>query len=231
MNKLIHKGAPESIAFKTMETVRKGRKMTEEMEQAMVDVDMPQWFIDSCHKIKYMFPKAHAAAYVTMALRIAYFKVHYPQAYYIAYFTVRADDFDISLMQGGVESIRAQIEELYAKTDLNAREKGILTMLELALEMKLRGLDFSNIDIYKSAATDFLPEGENIIRPPLNAIAGLGDAAAQSIVEARKDGEFSSQNDLLARTKLSKSLLDTMANYGCLRGLPESEQYVFFQLD
>ncbi len=231
MNKLIHKGAPESIAFKTMETVRKGRKMTEEMEQAMVDVDMPQWFIDSCHKIKYMFPKAHAAAYVTMALRIAYFKVHYPQAYYIAYFTVRADDFDISLMQGGVESIRAQIEELYAKTDLNAREKGILTMLELALEMKLRGLDFSNIDIYKSAATDFLPEGENIIRPPLNAIAGLGDAAAQSIVEARKDGEFSSQNDLLARTKLSKSLLDTMANYGCLRGLPESEQYVLFQLD
>lgn len=231
MNKLIYKGAPESIAFKTMETVRKGKKMTPEMEQVMVDVDMPQWFIDSCHKIKYMFPKAHAAAYVTMALRIAYFKVYYPQAYYIAYFTVRADDFDISLLQGGVESIRAQIKELSDKTDLNAREKGILTMLELALEMKLRGLDFANIDIYKSEATDFIPEQDNIIRPPLNAIAGLGDAAAQSIVEARKDGEFSSQSDLLQRTKISKSVLDTLANYGCLRGLPESEQYLLFELD
>ena len=104
-------------------------------------------------------------------------------------------------------------------------------MLELALEMKLRGLDFANIDIYKSEATDFIPEQDNIIRPPLNAIAGLGDAAAQSIVEARKDGEFSSQSDLLQRTKISKSVLDTLANYGCLRGLPESEQYLLFELD
>jgi len=231
MNKLIYKGAPEAIAFKTMETVRKGKKMTDEMEQAMVDVNMPQWFIDSCHKIKYMFPKAHAAAYVTMALRIAYFKVHYPQAYYIAYFTVRADDFDITLLQGGIESIKAQIKELYDKTDLNAREKGILTMLELALEMKLRGLDFANIDIYKSEATDFVPVGDNIIRPPLNAIAGLGESAAISIVEARKNGEFTSQSDLLQRTKLSKSLLETLANNGCLRDLPESEQYLLFELD
>ncbi len=231
MNKLIYKGAPEAIAFKTMETVRKGKKMTEEMEQAMIDVDMPQWFIDSCHKIKYMFPKAHAAAYVTMALRIAYFKVHYPQAYYIAYFTVRADDFDITLLQGGVESIKAQIRELSDRSDLNAREKGILTMLELALEMKLRGLDFANIDIYKSEATEFIPEGDNIIRPPLNAIAGLGESAAISIVEARKEGEFTSQTDLLQRTKISKTIMETLANNGCLRDLPESEQYLLFELD
>lgn len=231
MNKLIYKGAPEAIAFKTMETVRKGKPMSEEMEQAMIDVDMPQWFIDSCHKIKYMFPKAHAAAYVTMALRIAYFKVHYPQAYYIAYFTVRADDFDITLLQGGVESIKAQIKELYDRNDLNAREKGILTMLELALEMKLRGLDFANIDIYKSEATEFIPEGDNIIRPPLNAIAGLGESAAISIVEARKEGAFTSQTDLLQRTKISKTILTTLANNGCLRDLSESEQYLLFELD
>ena len=104
-------------------------------------------------------------------------------------------------------------------------------MLELALEMKLRGLDFANIDIYKSEATDFVPEGDKIIRPPLNAIAGLGESAAISIVEARKNGEFTSQSDLLQRTKISKTIMETLANNGCLRDLPESEQYLLFELD
>ncbi len=231
MNRLIQKGVSATLAFKTMESVRKGKGMTEEMEQAMHDVAMPQWFIDSCNKIKYMFPKAHAAAYVTMALRIAYFKVYYPVAFYIAFFTVRADDFDITLMQGGVESIRSRIEEYNDKPELNAREKGIVTMLELGLEMKLRKIEFADVSIYESDATDFLPIGENLIRPPLTALAGLGENAAKAIVEARKDGEFTSQENLMMRAKVSKGVMEVLLNNGCLKGMTQNEQIQFFELD
>lgn len=201
------------------------------MEQAMHDVSQPQWFIDSCNKIKYMFPKAHAAAYVTMALRIAYFKVYYPVAFYIAFFTVRADDFDITLMQGGVESIRSRIAEYNDKPELNAREKGIVTMLELGLEMKLRKIEFADVSIYESDATDFLPIGENLIRPPLTALAGLGENAAKAIVEARKDGEFTSQENLMMRAKVSKGVMEVLLNNGCLKGMTQNEQIQFFELD
>ena len=231
MNRLLQKGVPSKIAFKTMETVRKGRPMTEEMIEAIKGTDLPEWFLDSCQKINYMFPKAHAAAYVTMAIRIAYFKVHYPVAFYLAYFTVRADDFEINLMQGGAESIKDRIKELYDQPNLNPREKGILTMLEIALEMKMRGIDFADIDIYKSEATEFTVDEENKIRPPLTALAGLGEAAAQAIVDARADGEFSSQEDLISRTKISKSVLEVLLNNGCLKGMSQSEQIMFFDLE
>jgi len=235
MTRLMQKGVSASMAFKTMEYVRKGKAkkggLPPEMKQAMEEVKMPQWFIESCEKIGYMFPKAHAAAYVTMAIRIAYYKVYYPVAFYIAYFTVRADDFDINLMQGSIDSVRSCIKEFYAKPNLNAREKGILSMLEIALEMKLRGIDFADVDIYQSEATEFVICGENRIRPPLNALPGLGEAAAKNIVAARKDGAFTSIENFMERTGVTKAVLEVLQNHGCLQGLPQSEQIMFFELD
>lgn len=230
MNTLLQKGVPAKLAFKTMESVRKGKRVPDEARTAMEEAGIPKWFIESCDKIKYMFPKAHAAAYVTMAIRIAYFKVYYPLQYYITYFTVRADDFEIGLMQGGVESIRARIKEYYEKSNLNAREKGILVMLEIALEMKMRGFDFADIDIYKSDATKFLLTDDGKILPPLTAVPGLGETAALSIAAARTEEPFRSQEDLLARTKLSSTLLESLLNIGCLRNLPASIQMNIFEL-
>lgn len=176
--------------LKTMETVRKGRQMSDEMIEAIKSTDLPDWFLESCKKIKYMFPKAHAAAYVTMAIRIAYFKVHYPVAFYLAYFTVRADDFEINLMQGGTESIKDRIKELYEQPNLNPREKGILTMLEIALEMKMRGIDFADIDIYKSEATEFTVDEGNKIRPPLTALAGRAKRLRRLLWKQERMGSF-----------------------------------------
>ena len=230
MNTLIYKGVSSKIAFKTMESVRKGRGLSEDAEIAMSNAFIPDWFIDSCKKIKYMFPKAHAAAYVTMALRIAYFKVYYPLQYYITYFSVRADDFEIGLMQGGVESLKYKIKEYYEKTSLNAREKGILTMLEIAVEMKKRGIDFADIDLYKSDATKFLTTQDGKILPPLTAVPSLGETAALSILAAREKEPFRSQEDLLSRTKLSTTLIEVLQNIGCLKDLPSSIQINIFEL-
>lgn len=225
---LIYQGLEPAFAFKIMESVRKGKGLSDEMEEEMRKNKVPEWYIDSCKKIKYMFPKAHAAAYVLMAVRIAYFKVHHPLMYYAAYFTVRADDFDVDAMVRGSESIRATIEEINAKgLDASTKEKNLMTVMELALEMCERGFSFAKVDLYKSSASEFIIEGNTLI-PPFNAIPGLGTNAAINIVKSREEGEFLSKEDLQQRGKISKTILEYLDNHGCLQGMPDQNQLSLF---
>lgn len=225
---LIYKGLEPSLAFKIMESVRKGKGLSEEWIEEMKKNNVPDWYIGSCLKIKYMFPKAHAAAYVLMAVRIAYFKVHHPILFYAAYFTVRADDFDLDSMVRGSASIRVKIEEIAAKgLDASPKEKSLLTVLELALEMCERGFSFKKVDLYRSSATEFLVEDKTLI-PPFNAMTGVGTNAAINIVKARESGEFLSKEDLQQRSKITKTVLENLDEHGCLEGLPESNQLSLF---
>lgn len=225
---LIYQGLEPSLAFKIMESVRKGKGLQPEMEEEMRNQNVPEWYIDSCKKIKYMFPKAHAAAYVLMAVRIAYFKVHLPLLYYAAYFTVRAEDFDLESMVRGSISIRSKIEEINAKgLDASTKEKSLLTVLELCLEMCERGFHFQKVDLYRSKASEFVIEGNSLI-PPFNAIPGLGTNAALNIVKARQDGEFLSKEDLQQRGKVSKTIIEYLDKHGCLESLPEQNQLSLF---
>ncbi|MDQ0214264.1 DNA polymerase-3 subunit alpha (Gram-positive type) [Oikeobacillus pervagus] len=225
---LIYQGLDPAFAFKIMESVRKGKGLTEEMEAEMRNQEVPEWYIDSCKKIKYMFPKAHAAAYVLMAVRIAYFKVHLPLLYYAAYFTVRAEDFDVEAMVRGAQAIRAKIEEINAKgLDAAPKEKSLLTVLEIALEMCERGFKFQKIDLYRSSANEFVIDGETLI-PPFNSIPGLGTNAALNIVRAREEGEFLSKEDLQQRAKVSKTIMEYLDQQGCLESLPDQNQLSLF---
>lgn len=225
---LIYQGLEPSLAFKIMESVRKGKGLTPEFEEDMKSNGVPAWYIEACKKIKYMFPKAHAAAYVLMAVRIAYFKVHFPILYYAAYFTVRAADFDLHAMTKGSASIRAKIDEINAKgLDAAPKEKSLLTVLEIALEMCERGYHFKKVDLYKSKAAEFIIDGKGLI-PPFNAIPGLGTNVAKTIVEARKNGEFLSKEDLGQRGRVSKTLLEYMDQLGCLEGMPDANQLSLF---
>jgi DNA polymerase III subunit alpha, Gram-positive type len=225
---LIYQGLEPSFAFKIMESVRKGKGLSDEMEEEMRKNKVPEWYIDSCKKIKYMFPKAHAAAYVLMAVRIAYFKVHHPLLYYAAYFTVRAEDFDVDAMVRGSQSIRAKVEEINAKgLDASTKEKNLMTVLELALEMCERGFSFKKVDLYRSSATDFIIDGDSLI-PPFNSIPGLGTNAAINIVKAREAGEFLSKEDLQQRGKVSKTIIEFLDNHGCLEALPDQNQLSLF---
>ncbi|MED1202038.1 PolC-type DNA polymerase III [Heyndrickxia acidicola] len=225
---LIYQGLEPSLAFKIMESVRKGKGLQPEMEEEMIKQNVPGWYIDSCKKIKYMFPKAHAAAYVLMAVRIAYFKVHLPLLYYAAYFTVRAEDFDLEAMIRGSQAIRARIEEISAKgLEAAPKEKSLLTVLELALEMSERGFRFQKIDLYRSQAAEFVIDGDSLI-PPFNSIPGLGTNVAQNIVRAREDGEFLSKEDLQQRGKVSKTLMEYLDKHGTLEAMPEQNQLSLF---
>ncbi len=225
---LIYQGLEPSFAFKIMESVRKGKGLSDEMEEEMRKNKVPEWYIDSCKKIKYMFPKAHAAAYVLMAVRIAFFKVHHPLLYYAAYFTVRAEDFDVDAMVRGSQSIRAKIEEINNKgLDASTKEKNLLTVMELALEMCERGFSFGKVDLYRSSASDFIIDG-NVLIPPFNSIPGLGTNAAFNIVKARGEGEFLSKEDLQQRGKVSKTIIEFLENHGCLEDLPDQNQLSLF---
>ncbi|MCP3739130.1 PolC-type DNA polymerase III [Rossellomorea sp. BNER] len=225
---LIYQGLEPSLAFKIMEFVRKGKGLNDEWEEDMKNNGVPDWYIDSCKKIKYMFPKAHAAAYVLMAVRIAYFKVHHALLYYAAYFTVRAEDFDIEAMVRGSQAVRAKIEEINSKgLDASPKEKNTLTVLELALEMCERGYKFQKVDLYRSSATDFIIDGDSLI-PPFNSIPGLGTNAALNIVKAREDGEFLSKEDLQQRGRVSKTIIEYLTNHGCLDSLPDQNQLSLF---
>ncbi len=231
---LIQHGLEPGTAFKIMEFVRKGRAAKEGMppdfEAAMKENGVPGWYIDSCKKIKYMFPKAHAAAYVMMAFRIAYFKVYYPVEFYIAYFTVRADLFDAALMTKGVQKVKDEMRKLTLKSgDMTQNEKSLYTILEICLEMYERGITFLPVDLYKSHARKFQKIG-NAILPPLNAFAGVGDAAAEAIMEAAKEGPFISQDDLKNRAKINKSVVETLRENGVLDELPETSQISIFDM-
>ncbi|MCF6410605.1 PolC-type DNA polymerase III [Pseudalkalibacillus salsuginis] len=225
---LIYKGLEPSLAFKIMEFVRKGKGLQDEWIEEMKKNGVPDWYIESCKKIKYMFPKAHAAAYVLMAVRIAYFKVHHPILFYAAYFTVRADDFDLEVMVRGSAAIRHRIDEINQKgLDASPKEKNLLTVLELALEMCERGHSFQKVDLYRSSASEFIVDGDTLI-PPFNAIPGLGTNAAINIVKARENGEFLSKEDLQQRSKISKTVLQYLEDQGCLEGLPDANQLSLF---
>ncbi|WP_430696768.1 PolC-type DNA polymerase III [Metabacillus mangrovi] len=225
---LIYQGLEPSFAFKIMESVRKGKGLTPEMEEEMKKNNVPKWYIESCLKIKYMFPKAHAAAYVLMAVRIAYFKVHHALLYYAAYFTVRADDFDVDAMVRGSAAIKAKLEEIGAKgLEASPKEKNLMTVLELCLEMCARGYSFQRVDLYKSQASEFIIEGDTLI-PPFNAIPGLGTNAALNIVKARQEGEFLSKEDLQQRGRVSKTIIEYLDNHGCLEALPDQNQLSLF---
>ncbi|SCY12640.1 PolC-type DNA polymerase III [Alkaliphilus peptidifermentans] len=228
MNYLILMGLPKKTAFKIMENVRKGKGLTDEHVELMKEHNVPQWYIDSCNKIKYMFPKAHAAAYVMMSFRIAYFKVHYPEAFYATYFTTKADDFDADLIVKGKDAILRRIKEFEAMgNDTTAKEKNLLTVLEVALEMYLRNIILLPVDIYKSEAERFKIDQGKLL-PPLMALQGVGQNAAKNIVEARKNGEFISLEDLRGRTKITKTAIETLVNHGCIGDMPKTNQLSLF---
>ena len=227
MNYLIDKGVKPKLAFTTMESVRKGKGLKPEMEQAMIDMQLPDWFMDSCKKIKYMFPKGHAVAYVTMALRVAWFKVHHPLAYYCAYFTVRGDGFDATAMILNPEAARKRITEIRNMDKPTARDKDTATCLELVLEMNLRGIRFLPVDLYRSDVRRFLIEDGNI-RCPFISLPGLGESAAATIAEARKEGKFLSIEDLKNRGKAGSAVIDMLRAHGALEGLTETNQISMF---
>ena len=230
---LIKQGLPPQKAFKIMEFVRKGKPSKDpekwkEHEATMREYNIPEWYIGSCKKIKYMFPKAHAAAYVTNAFRIAWFKVHIPKAYYAAYFTIRADAFDSDIMCHGVDRVKNKMKEIeLAGKAATKKDQDTYGVLEIVLEMYERGLNFLPIDLYESDSVKFKVEEEGI-RPPLNSIPGLGTVAAQGIQKAREDGEFMSIDDLKIRAKIGKSVIEILTNAGCLKGMSQSNQMSLF---
>lgn len=233
MTNLIAKGVEPSMAFKIMEYVRKGKGAKNGLEPPMLEAmraaKVPEWYIESCNKIQYLFPKAHAVAYVMMAYRIAYCKVHYPREFYAAYFTVRAPDFDMDYVVKGASYMKRFIKDVYAQGyKASNKEKDTVTYLELVLEMMARGFEIQRIDLYKSHPTRFTVT-ENGLLPPLAALGGIGVTAAQSICEARASGqEFISQEDLRVRAKVSKTVVEKLAEHGALGDLPETDQIDLF---
>ncbi len=232
---LMYKGMKPIKAFKIMEFVRKGRPSREpdawaEFALEMKEAGIEDWYIESCRKIKYMFPKAHATAYVMSAFRIAYYKVHYPQYFYASWFSTKANDFDIEAMIKGYDAIKSKMGEIITKGyDASNKENSVLESLRLALEMTARGLKFANIDLYKSQASTFviLEDGKTLI-PPFSTIEGLGETVAKTIVEEREKNPFLSISDFQKRGKVSSTLLDKMRNMGILNGMDESSQLSLF---
>ena len=227
---LISKGLSASDAFEIMEKVRKGRGVSSEYEKLMLQHDVPKWYIDSCKAIKYMFPKAHAAAYVIMALRIAWFKVYKPIFYYAAYFSRRATQFDVGVMASGYSSIKLKVKELedkIANRKATNKENDLYTCLLLALEMTARGYTFKQVDIFKSDVKDFLIEG-NSLRLPFSAVDSLGESTAKSIVDAREEANFTSIRDVLNRTRINTTLYEKLLQLGTFGNLPENDQIGLF---
>ena len=228
---LINMGLESGLAFTIMESVRKGKGLKPEWEEEMLAHGVPDWYIWSCKKIKYMFPKAHAAAYVMMGWRVAYYKVNYPLAYYTAFFSIRASAFDYKLMCQGKEALEANLKELQ-KTDKNeqtATIKDTIRDMKIVQEMYARGIEFMPIDLYRADAQRFqIIDGK--IMPSFGSIPGMGAKAAQQLQEAAKEGKFTSKEDIKNRGKVSKTILDDMESLGILGDLPETNQYDFFSL-
>ena len=230
---LMKRGLPPDKAFKIMETVRKGKALKDPekwdgFKKVMKEFDIPDWYVKSCEKIKYMFPKAHAAAYVTNAVRIAWFKVHRPLAYYAAYFSIRAKAFDAEFMINGKEKVVAKMKEITSLGNAaTPKDKDMYDDLELVNEMYERGFEFLPVDLYKSHSTRFQIE-DNKIRPPLNCIAGLGNVAAESIYKARLEEPFECIEDMQARSKIGKSVTELLEKFGCLKGMTKSNQMSLF---
>ena len=234
MTYLIGKNIPADVSFAIMEDVRKGRGLKEKYEEIMRANKVPDFYIDSCKRIKYMFPKGHAVAYVTMAVRVGYFKIYYPLEFYATFFTVRSKQYDIQTMIKGKDAIIDKIENLRNKPRLSGeklspKESEQLKTLINALEMVQRGYSFANLDLYRSDATKFVVDYERkVLIPPFITIDNLGESAAQSVVEARQEGDFFSKEDLLRRTKLSSTNVQDLSDMGVLDNLSESDQLSLF---
>ena len=232
---LISKGMPPKRSFKIMEAVRKGRGLPEGAEEEMKAAGIPDWYIDSCKKIAYLFPKAHAVAYVMMAFRIAWYKVHRPLAFYAAYFSIRAKAFDEAFMCRGMDICRKKMRELEAKEqskEASAVEKDMLTTLEVCYEFYLRGYQFERLDIYESQATRFaMNEEKGTLRPPFVAVAGLGETAAISLAEQRQGKRFISIEEVSAACpKVSKTHIQILKEAGAFGDLPETSQMDLFAM-
>ena len=225
---LINKGVESALAFTIMESVRKGKGLKPEWEEAMKAQDVPDWYIWSCKKISYMFPKAHAAAYVMMAYRIAYCKINYPLAYYAAYFSIRADAFSYEIMCQGKEKLNYYIQDYKKRSDsLSKKEQDVMKDMKIVQEMYARGFEFTPIDIYRAKAKMFqIVDGK--LMPSLASIEGMGDKAAETVEEASKDGPYLSLDDFRQRTKVSKTVIDLMADLGLFGNLPQSNQISLF---
>ena len=227
---LISCGLPEKRAFKIMESVRKGRGLPDGAEQEMKEAGVPEWYIGSCKKIKYLFPKAHAVAYVMMAFRIAWFKVYHPLAFYAAYFYRRSQKggFDVTLMTCGLDMVKANIKAIDGNEDATNKDEDLLTTLEVAYEYYLRGFEFLPIDLYKSHATKFLIE-DGKLRPPFVSISGLGESAAWDLMESREGKHFISIEEVAeACTKVSKTHIQMLKDAGAFGNLPETSQVSLF---
>jgi len=226
---LIASGLPRDESFKIMENVRKGKGLTAEEEKIMEEYNIPAWYISSCKKIKYMFPKGHAVAYVMMTVRIAYFKLHHPYSFYAATFSVKSEDFDYELMCKGKDIVKDEITRIKSLgNDVTAKDKSILTTLELVNEMYARKLNFAPLNLYEADATKFKIVDAGIM-PPLSSIQGLGETVAQNIVDARLDGgEFFTVEEFRQRTKVTKGVLELLKNNGVLDGIPETDQLTLF---
>ena len=228
MTDLINYGVQPESSFQIMEKVRKGKGISDEYQAEMRAAGVPEWYIESGLKIKYMFPRAHAAAYVLMALRIAYFKVYFPTLYYAAYFSVRASNFDIVAMSRGLNSTKARIQEIKKMgNEASAKDKDLLTVLELANEALERGIKFNMVDLYKSDSEQWVLDGDTLIAP-FNAVPGLGDNVAKRIIAARAEREFLSKEDLAQRGGVSKTLMDYLDENGVLAGMPDENQLALF---
>ena len=236
MNQLIAWGVPSKMAFDIMEFTRKGKAakaggvFKEGMEEAMKAANVPDWFIDACRKIGYMFPKAHAVAYVTIGLRIAYFKIYYPTEYYACYLKRNIEKFDGSKMVCSLDHARNWMAELQAlPKEERDKQDDVISMLEILIEMLTRGIKLLPVDVYKSHPEDFVIEAEKSIRVPLNSLPGLGLSAAENIARIREDGPFISQEDMIRR-KVSKSIVEMLKNVGALGDMPESSQVSLFDM-
>lgn len=230
MTDLIHWGVKKEVAFSTMESVRHGRGISDEdMAVLKTNKNIPDWYIPSCLKIKYMFPKAHAAAYILMALRVAWFKVYYPEIYYAAYFSVRADKVDVEAMSHGKNSVMALINRIKEKgTAATKLEKDLQTYMELVNEAIERGINFKMVDINESEATTYKIVDKHTILMPFNAVDGLGDSAAKQIVAARSEAPFLSKEDLQIRGKVSQKIMDFFEENNVLEGMPAQNQLSLF---
>ncbi len=230
---LMQKGLEPKMAFKIMEIVRKGnatKLLTEEHFEAMKSCGVEQWYIDSCMKIKYMFPKAHAAAYCIGALRVGWYKVHRPEAYYAAYFTVRGEDMDAGIVLKGIETVKATMDDIRGRgKEASAKEQALADMMHIVYEAMLRGIRFLPVDLYKSHAKKYMIE-DGALRLPFSSIAGLGGAAAEGLMNGRSDEPYFSVDELQERTGISKAIVESLRELGALEGLPQSSQISFFEM-
>ena len=235
MSYLIQHNVEPKIAFNVMESVRKGKKIPNEYLQTLIDNNVPQWYIDSCNKIKYMFPKAHATAYVMHAWKFAWYKLNYPLEYYASYFSIRISVFNVKVMCSDADTIKAHYDDINTRLkthkEVTTKEKDLLPLYEIALEMIARGYKFKMIDIYKSDAFNFIVNKDNKeLICPFSVLDGLGESVASSIIEARKNNIFTSKEDFIQRTKVSKQHIELMNNLGILDDLQDTDQISLFDI-